>query len=101
MKKTSLLMLAAGSLAMLAAARPVLRRYGDLNRSRAANVPAGTASGHPAVIGEEDMQPVAQESSMVAEGAQQHEPAGPPPVQAAPADAPPRKDGDFAPPVGA
>ncbi|BEV17249.1 hypothetical protein HBDW_40370 [Herbaspirillum sp. DW155] len=100
MKKTSFLMLAAGSLAMLAAARPVLRRYGELNR-RAVNTQAGSASGHPAVFSPEDMQPVAQESSMVAEGAQQHEPAGAAPVQAAPVPAAARKDGDFAPPVGA
>ncbi|MAF01788.1 MULTISPECIES: hypothetical protein [Herbaspirillum] len=101
MKKMSFLMLAAGSLAMLAAAKPVLRRYDDLNRRRAGTAPADTASGQPAIIGEEDMQPVAQESSIVADGTQHHDPAGAPPVQAAAVDAPPRKDGDFAPPVGA
>jgi hypothetical protein len=66
-----------------------------------AAVPAGARSGQPAVIGEEDMQPVAQESSMVADGTQQHDPVDPPAVQAAPVGIPPRKDGDFAPPVGA
>ncbi|MRT30065.1 hypothetical protein [Herbaspirillum sp. CAH-3] len=101
MKKMSFLMLAAGSLAMLAAAKPVLRRYDDLNRRRAGTAPADTAPGQPAVIGEEDMQPVAQESSMVADGTQQHDPVSPPAVQAAPVGIPPRKDGDFAPPVGA
>lgn len=101
MKKMSFLMLAAGSLAMLAAAKPVLRRYDDLNRRRAGTAPAETASGQAAIIGEEDMQPVAQESSMVADGTQHHDPASPPAVQAAPAGIAPRKDGDFAPPVGA
>ncbi len=101
MKKMSFLMLAAGSLAMLAAAKPVMRRYDDLNRRRAGTAPAATPSGQAAIIGEEDMQPVAQESSMVADGTQHHDPASATAIQAAPAGIAPRKDGDFAPPVGA
>ncbi|EIJ46285.1 hypothetical protein GWL_33130 [Herbaspirillum sp. GW103] len=78
MKKISLLMLAAGSLAMLAAAKPVLRRYDDLTRRNADSTRSAdtdTSSGHPAVIAAEDMQPVAQESSAAADDAQHHEPA--------------------------
>ncbi|MGC4244143.1 MAG: hypothetical protein QM686_18185 [Herbaspirillum sp.] len=97
MKKTSLFMLAAGSLAMLACAKPVMRQFDEINRRRKRE----TDSGMPSVMGEEDMQPVAQESSVVAEGTQQHAPDSAPVAQAKPADPVVRKDGDFAPPVGA
>lgn len=97
MKKLSLFMLAAGSLAMLACARPVKRQYDDINRRRRTETDAGI----PRTLGEQDMQAVAQESSMVAPPAQQHTPNSAAPSQPATADAAARKDGDFAPPVGA
>ena len=103
MKKTSLFMLAAGSLAMLACAKPVKRQFDEINRRRMAEA-AGkteTESGMPSVMGEQDMQPVAQESSMVAEGTQQHAPTPVSTTSVQPLEQPPRKDGDFAPPVGA
>lgn len=101
MKKTSLFMLAAGSLAMLACAKPVKRQFDEINRRRMAEAKSETASGMPSVMGEQDMQPVAQESSMVAEGTQQHAPTPVSTTSVQPLEQPPRKDGDFAPPVGA
>ncbi|MBG7622454.1 hypothetical protein I5R65_23510 [Herbaspirillum sp. AP02] len=101
MKKTSLFMLAAGSLAMLACAKPVLRQFDEITRRRSAEGKTETDSGMPRVMGEQDMQPVAQESSMVADGTQRHAPDSAPAAQDRPADTLPRKDGDFAPPVGA
>ena len=101
MKKTSLFMLAAGSLAMLACAKPVKRQFDEINRRRMAEAKSETASGMPSVMGEQDMQPVAQESSMVADGTQQHAPTPVSTTSVQPLGQPPRKDGDFAPPVGA
>ncbi len=101
MKKTSLFMLAAGSLAMLACAKPVKRQFDEINRRRMAEAKSETASGMPSVMGEQDMQPVAQESSMVADGTQQHAPTPVSTTSVQPLEQPPRKDGDFAPPVGA
>lgn len=70
MKKTSLFMLALASVAVAACAKPALRRADDIIRRRRGE----TLSGQPSQIGEEDMQAVAQESSMVADGAQAHAP---------------------------
>ncbi|KAF1047139.1 MAG: hypothetical protein GAK35_00790 [Herbaspirillum frisingense] len=96
MKKKSLFMLALGSLAVMACARPALRKADELVRRRRGE----TLSGLPARLNEEDMQAVAQESSVVADGTQAHEPQR---LTAAVQPLPPsgRKDGDFAPPVGA
>ena len=101
MKKTSLFMLAAGSLAMLACAKPVKRQFDEINRRRLAEAKSETESGMPSVMGEQDMQPVAQESSIVADGTQQHAPTPVSTTSVQPLEQPPRKDGDFAPPVGA
>ncbi|MCA1324077.1 hypothetical protein [Herbaspirillum sp. alder98] len=70
MKKTSLFMLALASVAVAACAKPAMRRADEIIRRRRGE----TLSGLPTQIGEEDMQAVAQESSIVADGAQAHAP---------------------------
>ncbi|WDZ95450.1 hypothetical protein Herbaro_18510 [Herbaspirillum sp. WKF16] len=82
MKTKSMFMLALGSLALATLARPAMRRADEIIRRRRGE----TLSGLPATLNEEDMQAVAQESSVVADGTQAHAP---------------RKDPDLAPPVGA
>jgi len=71
MKKTSLFMLALASAAVAVCAKPAMRRADEIIRRRRGE----TVAGQPTRIGEEDMQAVAQESSMVADGAQAHSPA--------------------------
>jgi len=73
MKKSSIFMLALASVAVAACAKPAARRADEIIRRRRGE----TVSGQPAKIGAEDMQGVAQESSMVADGAQAHTPARP------------------------
>lgn len=82
MKKKSMFMLALGSLALAALAKPAMRRADEIIRRRRGE----TLSGLPLTMGEEDMQAVAQESSVVADGTLAHE---------AQPDA--RKDGGMAP----
>ncbi|NUU03108.1 hypothetical protein [Herbaspirillum robiniae] len=89
MKKKSMFMLALGSLAVAALAKPAMRKADEIIRRRRGE----TLSGLPATMAEEDMQAVAQESSVVADGTLAH--------RAAPRESAARKDGDLAPPVGA
>ncbi|EJN01264.1 hypothetical protein [Herbaspirillum sp. YR522] len=83
MKKTSLFMLALASVAVAACAKPAMRRADEIIRRRRGE----TLAGQPTEIGEQDMQAVAQESSMVADGAQAHSPAPAPTATAQPASA--------------
>ncbi|MBP0599990.1 hypothetical protein J8I26_17915 [Herbaspirillum sp. LeCh32-8] len=93
MQTKSMFMLALGSLALAALAKPAMRKADAIIRRQRGE----TLSGLPLTMGEQDMQAVAQESSVVADGTQSHTPeAARPPLMAAQ-----RKDGDFAPPVGA
>lgn len=59
MKKTSIFMLALGSLALAAMAKPAMRRADAIIRRRRGE----TLSGLPATMAEQDMQAVAQESA--------------------------------------
>lgn len=96
MKKKSIFMLALGALAVTTLAKPAMRRADEIIRRRRGE----TLSGLPATMTEEDMQAVAQESSIVADGTQAHRRDSAPQPLVRPAS-PGRDEGDLAAPAGA